>query len=81
MFEPEVDRVGAGFNGRAQLRPVAGGAHDFGLAHAFGVAEGRFGEMCMGVTIEAEPARWIACVPARVYLAFEESDPGNQFAQ
>ena len=48
MFEPEVDRVGAGFNGRAQLRPVSGGAHDLGLAHAFSVTEGWFGKMRMG---------------------------------
>ncbi len=33
VLEAEIDRVGAGFDGGAQLRPVAGGTHDFGFAH------------------------------------------------
>ena len=31
MLQAEVDGVGAGFDGGAELRPVTGGAHDFGL--------------------------------------------------
>ena len=31
MLEPEIDRVRAGFDGGVQLRPVAGGTHDFGF--------------------------------------------------
>ena len=31
MLQAEIDRVGAGFDGRAQLRPIARGTHDFGL--------------------------------------------------
>ena len=32
MFQAEVNAVGAGFDGRVQLRPVAGGAFYFWLA-------------------------------------------------
>jgi hypothetical protein len=36
VLEAEVDRVGAGFDGRAQLRPVAGGTHDFRFGQVTG---------------------------------------------
>ena len=32
VFEAEVDGVGAGFDGGAELRPIAGGTHDFGFS-------------------------------------------------
>src|SRR5262249_34693065 len=35
VLQPEIDSVGAGFDGSVQLRPISGGAHDFGLAHFF----------------------------------------------
>jgi hypothetical protein len=31
MRQPEVHRVGAGFDGRVELRPVTGGTLDFGF--------------------------------------------------
>ena len=31
VLQPEVDGIGAGFDGGVKLRPVAGRAHDFGL--------------------------------------------------
>ena len=34
MFQAEIDRIRAGFNGRVQLRPISGRAHDLGLAQS-----------------------------------------------
>ena len=34
VLEAEVDGIGAGFDGRAELGPMSGGAHDFGFAAA-----------------------------------------------
>ena len=34
MFEPEIDGVRAGFDGRAQLRPIARGTHDFRFTYS-----------------------------------------------
>lgn len=47
MFETEVDRVGAGFDGGLKLRPVAGGTHDLG----FGVGDLHGSHLCLGKAV------------------------------
>ena len=64
MFQAEIDRVRAGFDRRAQLRPVAGRTHDFGFA-----AEGHLYLQVSGLASYVQDSRQVTLMYGKVFVA------------